>query len=208
MPMLTLFCLACLGLSSLANATDWQTAMTRNDITVYSRPQQGSDFAEFKATMLTPTSLQQTLQLITNTKATVHWLDHCKDSRLLARPEPNQALVYTLISAPWPLQDRDTVVHFTFEPTPNQQGWHILMQGKPDILPEQKNTIRIRSLTGDWLLEAVSRQQTRVTYRLRLNPGGDSPAWLVNAFSSQGMYQTLANLRRLLTQPSNDLAMQ
>ncbi|MBT7444040.1 MAG: START domain-containing protein [Methylococcales bacterium] len=209
MKHVTLLLLLLSSWQSQANITNWTKALTDEKITVYSRPQHTSALSEFKAVVTIEANIQQAIDLITNTEASSQWLAHCAGTTLLEQPHSNQALVYTVINTPWPLSDRDTVVNFTFNQQANG-GMHILMQGKPAYLPKQDDRVRIPKLTGAWTLEPLTAHKVRITYQLSLDPGGNSPAWLVNEFSQQGMYDTLANLRTVLLQGDRpiNLAMQ
>ena len=188
-----------LFISQPSYANTWELATSEHDVQIYTRPQAASALDEVKGVVFIQTTRQAALALITNAEAAQTWMHNSGGTTLLTQIDTHQALIYTVIKTPWPLLDRDAVVDVTLQEDPQNHSMRIDMRGLPDYLPKKDDKVRIPRLTGAWLLEPQEDGILKVTYELNLDPGGDSPTWLVNTFSADSLHQTLVNLRTSLS---------
>ena len=61
-----------------------------------------------------------------------------------------------------------------------------------------KGIVRIPQSDGYCFLEYISENETKVTYQLHTNPGGDIVAWLANQTIVDMAFGTLAALKKLV----------
>jgi hypothetical protein len=100
--------------------------------------------------------------------------------------------------APWPVSNRDLVIHLTAFTDSITGICNITAISEPKLKPLVKGKIRIPRSVSKWKLIAINKQTTRVIYTLDIDPGGSLPSWLVNFASIEGPYLSFLKMRALL----------
>lgn len=174
----------------------WTVVKHREGIVVSTRPVPGSPVDEFSGTALLTARLETVLAVLRDVAAQPRWMDRCRESRLIDEMSLRERLIYNVTALPWPLKDRDVVVRQGL--TVDAQGRvHIAFSAIDGIVPPRPGTVRMRVLSGSWILESVDRGHTRVTYTIRTNPGGSLPSLMANYASRQIPLRTIVGLRRM-----------
>ena len=126
------------------------------------------------------------------------WMPDLIEVRIIDHPAPGQTLVYMATAAPWPFQPRDAVTRFERHAG---NPLTITLQGKPDALPRREGFIRIPASSGQWRLLSEGNQ-TLVTYRLRVDPGGRIPQWLADSASQRRARAAMEALKEYAESPA------
>jgi hypothetical protein len=180
-----------------ADVAPWQVVRERDGITVSTRPVEGSGVLEFEGKALVAAPVHAIRAILRDVDHFEDWFPNTSESRLIAR-EANVVYQYTVIDTPWPITDRDNIFRSVTERDAETGVVSISISADPDRQPEQPERFRVRQARGLWLLEPLSPDQTRVTFRMHLEPGGGVPQWLVNAQVVETPFGALRNLRALL----------
>lgn len=189
--------LSSLLLAPLAAAGDgapWSLVRDRDGIAVHTRPVEGSGILEFKGTALVASPVDAIRAVLRAVDDFELWFPNTSESRLLAR-EQGVTFQYTVIDAPWPVSDRDNVFRSETEHDPATGIVRIAVSAAPDRHPEQPDRVRVRHARGQWLLEPLAGERTRVTFTMHLEPGGGVPQWLLNSQVVETPFEALTNLR-------------
>lgn len=164
--------------------TDWTLSKNKEGIKIYVRDVTTSSHKEYKAVCTVESSVESVLKALLDAPP---YDDGAPDNQsyLLKKMGSNQHVFYAKKSLPWPIRDRDVITMLTQE---NQQngGIKINLSAYPDGLPEKENTIRIKELSGYWLIEKIDDSQVRITQQLYLNPEGSLPAAITNSLIVKG----------------------
>ena len=120
---LRFFVLLLLGSTSigLLSAEDeaWKLRRDREGIQVYTRSVAGSPFDAVRATAVVETvRLTSLVALIQDAEACPEWADRCAESYLIEQLSENESLIYTHSDMPFPVKDRDVVVHVSWSQDP------------------------------------------------------------------------------------------
>lgn len=177
-----------------AEGAPWTLARNRDGIVVHTRPVAGSGIDEFRGTALVAAPAAAIRAVLRNVDDFELWFPNTSESRLLFRDGDVQ-FQYTVIDAPWPVSDRDNVFRSETEHDPATGIVRIAVTADPDREPEQPERVRVRHALGQWLLEPVAPDRTRVTFTMHLEPGGGVPEWLLNARVVETPFEALTNLR-------------
>lgn len=176
----------------------WEKVKEKNGITVYTRKREGSGFKEFKAVMLIRTSLSSLIALVDDIEASPLWIDTCKEGTLLRRVSPKETYTYTVNDAPWPVRDRDAVVHNIIEQDPQSGVVTIRTTAVPDYIPEKPDLVRVKKIDAYWRFTPLGDGLVELVYNVYNDPGGNLPAWLVNSAAISQPYNTLINLKEII----------
>src|SRR5262245_24248241 len=93
-----------------AHASPWKLEKDRNGIQVYTRAVPGSALKEFRAVTRINAPLPVALALIEDVNAMCSWLADCKQARTLKTVSASERYNYVVISAPFPVSNRDMVI--------------------------------------------------------------------------------------------------
>jgi len=107
-----LVCLLLTGLPMPGMAdTDWVLATEEHGITVYTREVDGSAVKQFKASTSISASLASVLAVMLDSAACSEWIYRCQDATVVKQSSFGDSVVYRTINLPWPVSDRDIVLH-------------------------------------------------------------------------------------------------
>ncbi|HEX8952678.1 MAG TPA: START domain-containing protein, partial [Polyangia bacterium] len=175
----------------------WQQIKQSDGITVYKRVVEGSPLKEFRGRAVVAAPVATILAVFSDVPHATEWMDSCNGSRSVADISDSEKVVYNRTHAPWPVADRDAVLHnlARFDEAERRvelDFWTVDDAKEPPI----KGVVRMPYLRGHWILWPSSDgQSTRVEYQVHANPGGALPTWLVNYVSRDLPYKTIEGLR-------------
>lgn len=186
-------------LSSAAYATNhWQLSKKESGIQVYVLDSTTSAVDSFKGVVTIPASLSALVELLDDTKIYTRLLHDCKSAQVVKVVGTNQAYKYIVTNMPWPVKDRDMIVHSVLTQNLKTKQVVINMKAAPKLVALKANRVRIQNMTGRWILTPVGKGMTKVVYEMNVDPAGSLPKWLVNTLSVDIPYFTLNNLRELV----------
>lgn len=177
-----------------AGESPWNLVREVDGISVHTRPVEGSGIREFKGSVLVSAPAESIRSLLRDAGRFVEWFPNTPESRLLSREE-SVSYQYTVIDAPWPVVDRDNIFRNETTIDPRSGRISIRISAAPDDYPEHPERVRVRHARGEWLLEPVRADATRVTFTMHLDPGGGVPQWLINSQIVETPFDALTNLR-------------
>lgn len=193
------FLFLCLMSSSLY-ANQWQLSKQEKGIDVFVKDSKTSALDSFKGVVTIPASLTSLVTVLDDTKAYTRLLHDCKKAQVIKEIGNNQAIKYIVTNMPWPVKDRDMVVQSVLTQNKQTKQVVIAMKATPKLLAISPNKVRIKNMTGRWILKPVNKTSTVVTYEMNVDPGGSLPKWLVNTIAVDIPFFTLENLRTLVKQ--------
>jgi len=198
---MTLFFLV-LQLSSLAFAENpWTLSKQAGAIKVFVRDTPGSAIKSFKGELIVNAKLTALVALIDDTKVYPKFFYQCKSAKDIKEVGNNQSYKYIVTGMPWPVKDRDTIVHSVISQNKQTKQVEIKMQAAPTLMPLKKGRVRIKKMAGRWLLIPEKNGMTKVVYEMTVDPAGSLPKWLVNTMSTDMPFNTLKNLSTLIKKP-------
>jgi len=190
------FALLLFSLSSLVtNAqSDWELSKDKLGIKIYLRDVATSSHKEYKAVCTVEASLENVLKALLDAPP---YFDKAPDNQsyLLKKIGANQHVFYAKKNLPWPIKDRDVITMLT-EKKQEDGVIKIELSAYPNGLPEKENTIRIKELTGHWLIEQLEDSKVRVTQQLYLNPGGSLPSAITNSLIVKGPLKKFQSIKK------------
>ncbi|MBC7922591.1 MAG: START domain-containing protein [Ferruginibacter sp.] len=180
----------------------WKLVKDKNGVKVYTRKVEGSALKEFKAVTTVAAPLNSLVALLKDFESYPAWVTDCKAARQLKLVSPTSYYYYAELNAPWPVENRDMVVHFQVQQDSATKAVTCTMAAEPDYLPPQPGNVRIPKLKGTWQLTPQQDGTVEVLHRVHAESGGSIPAWLANSVMTDGPYRTLSNMRNVVTRPA------
>ena len=184
----------------------WDLAKEGDGIKVYTKKIEGSDFKAYRAVMLVKSKIPTLVKLIKDIPAYPLWIDTCEKGVLLKELGENECIVYTLNHAPWPVSNRDAVVLNTVSYDSKEESTTIKIQGKHSYIPITNGIIRVKKIKGFWKFVPQKNGFTEVIYQVHSEPGGNIPSWLLNQIVVSQPFNTLKNMKEMLSRPEYNKA--
>jgi hypothetical protein len=182
-----------------SHSASWEVIEERDGIVVSRRPVQDRAFPQLRAVGEVRGTPYEILAVLLDVPAHVDWLPDCRVSKTLRRLGPWRYVIYTRTDAPWPVADREAVteneVIFLDPPTKVKVNFDAI--SAPEVA-RAPGTVRMKSLSGFYSIEAIDDGRSLVHYELDADPAGSLPAWLIAMQSTRNPLLTLAGLRKRL----------
>ncbi|MDD3877627.1 MAG: START domain-containing protein [Bacteroidales bacterium] len=179
----------------------WTLNFERDDIKVYTRSVSNSKFKEFKGEMTVNSSLSALIGLLDDVSNQPNWLYNCIEARRLRTISRTEGVNYTVITAPWPVTNRDMAIHFKVTQDTNTKIVRIILTGQKDFLPEKEGIVRVPSMKGQWIFAPLSNGSIRVIYQVHSEAGGAIPASIANSIVENTPYNTLLKMKQEILKP-------
>jgi hypothetical protein len=179
--------------------TSWKLRFERDDIRVYSNRVPGSPIDELKGECVLDAPLEVVAQVMLDVPSYTRWIADCVEARKFDCSDLTTCKLYFTLAMPWPVRDRDIVLQSTTEFLPSE-GRIIgsVTALKEELVPKQKNRVRITSMRGTWIFEGINADTTRATFICWADPAGYVPAFIINMASVDVPFRTLRGLRNIV----------
>ena len=148
--------------------------------------------AEFELSNVTPVQLKAFLWDVSNYNT---WQYNLVEANVIETATENELAYRALVDAPWPINNREVVAKMVTQET--AQGMSIIIKTYPYTPSPPENVVRVPFFDAAWTV-IKNGNGLKITYTLRIDPGGSVPAWLVNIAMADGPYVSFWNLKKQL----------
>jgi len=176
----------------------WQLSKDNNNIKVFTRKTDSSDFKSVKVEALLTGTCDKLAGILLGIEKQIKWVYKTKSLHLIKRFSQNELIYYAETSLPWPMRNRDQAIHIIIYPDSANQSIKIITRGEPNAIPVTNGNVRVPYFLGVWQVKTISPGKIFIEYYLDVDPGGSVPAWMSNMFVAKGPYETFMNLAELL----------
>jgi hypothetical protein len=182
---------------SFQQERDWVLKKEEQDIRVYSRIVEDSDVREMRAITTLNVSMNNLIALIRDVEYYPRWVYRCSEAYVIKRISETEIYYYQVISAPWPISDRDMIIHA--EMGKDEDGTiHIRLKGVPDYLDVKPDRVRIKKFKGKWILKPTIDGKIQVVQDVLVIPSGNVPSWAVNLAAVEGPFGTFLGMKNIV----------
>lgn len=207
------------------NAADWVAENEKDGIKVYTRIIEGSSVKEFKGETVVNANYKAVNTIIDDVAKLDNWMADTGDNFVVytfnVKPNGSKEMyLVNITTAPMGVSYRYSLVYSKVVVT-DQQIIRTIELTQPSQLPAAarqvydayiarlpitKNgsvlskskineMVAVAELNGKWIIDKIDENHTRVTYTVKVNPGGYIPLSLVNAATKSNPYKTLKGLK-------------
>lgn len=174
----------------------WVLKNDKDAVKVYYR--KTSDIQELKLATSFKVPLSGIVHLFDDVDKYTAWGYKITESRLLKRVSPTEIYYYSRLDFPWPMSDRDVVLHTKLEQDPHTGAVRSVSVAVPDYIPAVKDVIRVRKANTKWTLIPGAGGWLYAEYYLYSDPGGSIPDWAINLALDMGPRETVKRMREIL----------
>ncbi len=177
----------------------WTLKNDKDNVKVYYKAT--TDVHDVKLTTSIKTSMSGIIHLLSEVDKYPRWGYKVVEARILKRVSNTEMYYYSKLDFPWPMNDRDIIMHSKLEQDPVTHKIVAISTAVPDYLAETKDVVRIRTCNTSWTFAPGTGGWIYVEYYIHSNPGGNIPSWLVNAAIDVGPRETINSIRTFLSKP-------
>jgi START domain len=193
-----LFLLSTLVTVTVYSQYNWKLTRDQDGIKVYESEVKNSNFKNIKVECVLPGTYDKLMAILNDVSRHKEWIFRSKTSNILKRNSPRDFYYYTETSMPWPMSNRDAVIHLTMNLDSLNRFLKITGTGVPNFIPEKSGKVRVPRSSVNWYVTMPSSTSIKIVYTFDADPGGTLPAWLVNMFADKGPYESFKKLSALL----------
>ncbi len=180
----------------------WSLISDRQQVRVFRQNDGGHDFAIRGTTRFALRDEYALVAVLRDYAAYPQWLHFVTGVDELAPGADGARRLRFTTRLPWPLRDREALLESRLVrgPTTTDQVT-VALSNRPRLLPPDPDYVRVPRLQGSLAFRRLGDDRVEVDYRLRLDPGGDLPAWLARLLLRDAAHFTLRRLRAAVRQP-------
>lgn len=195
---MSLILLFLFSITSTYAQKDWVLQKEKNGVKIYKRQTGNGHEVKLVATFnVAPAAL---IKLFNNVAEYPKWGYKVAHSELLKRVSDTEFYYYSRYDFPWPLDDRDVVMHTTIVTDAGTKVVTLTSKAVPDYIPAKTGYVRVRKANVIWKLTPKANNTTEGEYILSTDPGGLLPDWSVELASDTGPQETVQAMKTLLNQ--------
>lgn len=195
--LLTRFTIIALALGSnllFAGETPWQLVKSEENLNVYMNTQE-SDQHMLRLTGKVNASLTSLVAVLTNLEAMTSLSSNISEVKILKKVSDYENIIYQYMDIPFPLEDRDTIIHNKLEQNRENYKVQLVTKAMPKYLPPKEGVIRIPYSETTVYLTPLSATETEVEMIVTANFGGEIPEWMLKMLA---INRTFHNIKALV----------
>ena len=172
------------------------------DIRVYYRTTD-SGYTEFKGVTHVRSRLSAFVALLGDVKRMPEWVYRNTSTETLKEISDTEVYARTVSEMPWPLTDRDAVLHSTLSQDPKTLAVTIRGSAVPTYLPASENHVRMPLVESYWSFTPIDSGTIEVVFQGFGDPGGNLSSgflrWFVDLALWEAPYQTLLGMQQMIS---------
>lgn len=182
---------------------NWKLSKDKDGIKIYESDTKNSDFKSIKVECDLEGDADKFFSVMNDVSHYKDWIYHAKTSYILKRISPFEFFYYEETFLPWPLSNRDAVLHLRIDKDSLGRFLNVNITSVPNYIPAKSGLVRVPHLLLNWTTTSISANSLHHVYIFEIDPGGNLPAWLVNMFADKGPYETFRQLGMALKKQNN-----
>jgi hypothetical protein len=183
---------------SLCSQKQWSLKKDKEGIRVYTGNLENSKFKTVKVECIIKSSLTQLATLLLNAESQPKWVYSTKSAYIARKISPSEIYYYAEMNTPWPICSRDMVIDLAITQDPGTKIMTVHADNIEKIIPGKTGKIRVPITEATWTVTPIQDNKIKINYSVRIDPGGEVPAWMVNMFIVKAPFESFKKLTSIL----------
>ena len=192
-----LFFCSCVVFTSFGQY-NWKLTKKKDGISVYQSEVKNSAYKSIKVECTFQGTYDKLLAVLNDVANHQNWVYNNKSSSFIKRISPTEFYYYTETSLPWPMTNRDAVVHLKITKDSLNRFVKVSAMAEPGYLPKKSGKVRVPQSNIQWHVTMPTAKTIHIVYTFEADPGGSVPTWLVNSFADKGPFESFKKLEQML----------
>lgn len=177
---------------------NWKLEKNENGIKVFSSDVANSAFKAIKVEATITGTYSKLIAVLSDVPQFSKWIYHAKSASLLQKNSTLDFVYHTETVLPWPMTNRDAVIHIQINTDSLPKFMTITGTGEPKRIAKKSGLVRVTHYSARWKVSMPTTKTISIYYELELDPGGSISGWMSNMFASKGPFETFTNLAKKL----------
>lgn len=173
----------------------WVLKKDKNDIQIFIKSEEGSNVLCYKILTTINAPVSNIKALLHDIKSYPDWTPSLKTAEILAQLSKDEMYYYVDVDAPWPISNRDNIIHYQQHEDQISKTVEISLTGVPNYISKVSGVVRVTQSKGMWKLTPKDKDKTEVISIHSSNPSGSLPMWVVKIFIVNNIYNLFINLK-------------
>lgn len=178
--------------------TEWVLKRDKEGIKVYTSKVADSKFKIVRVSCIMNGRLSSLASIILQPSLQPEWVIATKSSKTIKTLAANHLYYYAEAVLPWPMSNRDMVIDLQITQDVISKKITVNANTINNILPILEGLQRVPYSHATWEVYPLGKDQIRIEYNIRIDPGGGIQPWMVNMFIAKAPFDSFRNLRRLI----------
>ncbi len=200
--ILRLGCIGCVffGFVNPALAGGWEKIGEQDGVLSFRKEVPGSPVVAFRGEAVIEDSMARIAGVLEAVEREKEWMADVGESYNLEVASESDRWEYNRTETPWPLQDRDFVVHtlISLKKDPLPVLTIQMNSAENPKKPKVKGVVRGDLLDSSFVLKFIEPKKTAFSCEIHADPKGGIPKWVVNLFQKSWPTDTIMGLRKQL----------
>src|SRR4029450_9444632 len=155
--------LCCVGFTGFSQYK-WKLSKEKDGIKVFLAENPKSKFKSIRVECTLPGSFDKLIAVLTNVDRLKDWVYNTKTSYLIKKITPYDLYYYTETSIPWPMTNRDAVVHLKITRDSLQRFVKVTSENENRFVPEKKGKVRVVHSLINWYVTMPTAKTISIVY--------------------------------------------
>jgi hypothetical protein len=185
-------------------ANEWRLIKNdaRKNIKAWDKRDDDKRYRSFKLDLMIDAPLETVARVYFDVENYPRWFWEVQEAKLLKKVSSTEFYYYLVHRAPVAQPNRDVIIHASVEPMTAKKPYVLFkLNAVPDYLPLRPPLVRMRAEDMVIKWTPMANNQTHEEVEGYIDPGGDIPAWAINAVQRQAPYYTVIGLQRTVKNP-------
>jgi len=136
---------------------------------------------EFRGEMILESNVHSCVAILRDVDAMPSWVYNVKHAEVLEKISEYEAYSYVINTVPFPLNQRDSIIHTLLDQNP--QTLVVTINGKsvPDYIVKKDNYVRLVEVNSYWQFTPLNKKYTKIVFQGYGEPGGYISADIANS---------------------------
>jgi hypothetical protein len=179
---------------ALGDEQSWRKIYEEHGVVVSTQEEAGQELPRFRGQATLRGDVLHVLAILLDDTRSKEWAKSADEAAVLRSVDARTQIIYSRSHQTWPVRDRDLVMRRNIEVLKPGQAFVVRLVCIPGEKPSVKGVIRLAHCETSIALTKVDASHTYVDYRVRADPGGSSPSFLVRWASKSIPLDTLTAL--------------
>jgi hypothetical protein len=198
--------LLCAGPARADDEAGWQQIHEEHGVVVSTRAEPGRTLPTLRGRGAVRGSILHVLAIVLDDDRAKEWAKSADEAEVVRKIDQRTQIVYSRARQVWPVRDRDLVMKRSVEVVRPGEEFRVRLVCLSGEKPRIENVVRMTDCETVFWLRKIDAENTFVEFRVRADPGGSSPDWLVRWASQNVPLETLTALRRQVQRTRNSYA--
>lgn len=179
---------------SQAEQGDWIHITKRDGIDIYSRSSKNSPIKALRGEGIIQSNIVQIVSVLRDVDGAQGWVPNLIKREYIKNISDTEAVLYDITNLPWPVKDRDMVMHHKLVLSPDKKGLILEFESVENEKTYSETYVRAHIHKGKILFIPKKDGRTFVKISMLVDPMGKIPKWVVNLLQVKMPYEFIMAL--------------